>query len=108
MVSKSAISLAFAAAIAIAPAAMGAMITNGPRVNPGDVSGNWSAQRNVIESQHYERLLQTSPGFRAQRMRKECGPVTDPQLHAQCMASFGQSEPFVGSSVPPRHLRHRY
>ena len=36
------------------------------------------------------------------RIRKECGPIGDPQLHAQCMASFGQNEPAMyGSSIPP-------
>jgi hypothetical protein len=35
-------------------------------------------------------------------MRKECGPIGDPQLHAQCIASFGQNEPAMyGSSIPP-------
>ena len=105
MVKTSVMSLAFAAAIAFAPAAMAAMITNGPQTNPGDTSPSWSARQNVIESQHYDRLLQTNPSFRAQRMRKECGPVTDAQLHAQCIASFQQDEPYVGSSAAPRHYR---
>jgi hypothetical protein len=60
------------------------------------VSPNWSARRNVIESAHYDRLLETNPGFRQARMRKECGPVTDPQLHADCLASFNQDEPSRG------------
>ena len=72
------------------------MVTNGPQTNPGDVSPNWSARRNVIESAHYDRLLETNQGFRQARMRKECGPVTDPQLHADCLASFGQDEPIRG------------
>jgi len=78
------------------------IVTNGPQTNLGDVSPNWSARRNVIESQHYERLLQTNRGFREARMRKECGPINDPQLHANCLASFNQSEPYVGASTPPR------
>ena len=78
------------------------VITNGPQTDAGDVSPSWSARQNVIESQHYDRLLQTSPGFRQARMRKECGPITDPQLHADCLASFNQDEPYVGSSTPPR------
>jgi hypothetical protein len=32
-------------------------------------------------------------------MQQECGPVTDPELHANCVASFG------GDGVPPRKLR---
>jgi hypothetical protein len=110
MMKSSVVTLAFAAAIALTPAAFAQtnVMTNGPQTNPGDVSPNWSAQRNVIESQHYERLLQSSRGFREARMRKECGPVTDPQLHAQCIASFAQDEPYVGSSMPPRPYRSHY
>ena len=55
-----------------------------------------------MESAQYDRLLQTNGAFRAARMRKECGPIGDPQLHAQCVASFGQNEPAMyGSSIPP-------
>jgi hypothetical protein len=78
------------------------VVTNGPQADQGDVSPNWSARQNVIESQRYDRLLETSRGFREARMRKECGPITDPQLHANCLASFHQDEPVTGSSTPPR------
>ena len=98
-------SLAFAAACLMTVSAMPAahaqpaqVITNGPQTDPGDVSPSWSARQNVIESQRYDRLLQTSRGFREARMRKECGPITDPQLHADCLASFDQN---VGSSTGP-------
>src|SRR5436305_3163186 len=71
--------------------------------------GDWSARRNVIASARYDRLLESHMGFRQYRMRKECGPINDPQLHAQCLASFQQYEPVMtGSSLPPRRLRHRY
>ena len=66
------------------------LITNGPQTNPGDVSPSWSAQRNVVESESYESLLKGNPAFRQARMRKECGPITDPQLHRQCLDSFAQ------------------
>ena len=66
------------------------VITNGPQTNPGDVSPSWSAQRNVVESESYERLLKENPAFRQARMRKECGPITDPQLHRQCLDSFAR------------------
>ena len=66
------------------------VITNGPQTNPGDVSPSWSAQRNVTESESYERLLKGNPAFRQARMRKECGPITDPQLHRQCLDSFAR------------------
>jgi hypothetical protein len=78
------------------------VITNGPQTDPGDVSPSWSARQNVIDSQRYDRLLQTSRGFREARMRRECGPITDAQLHASCLASFNQDEPYAGSSTPPR------
>ena len=46
----------------------------------------------------YERLLRTNPAFRQARMGKECGPITDPQLHQSCLASSG-------SSSAPEHYR---
>ena len=77
------------------------LVTNGPQASRGDFGG-WSARRNVIESAQYDRLLETSWGFRQARMNKECGRINDPDLHGQCMASFDQYEPtMVGSSIPP-------
>jgi hypothetical protein len=35
----------------------------------------------------------------AKRTKKECGPITDPQLRQSCLASFRQDEPFSGSST---------
>jgi hypothetical protein len=90
------------------------VVTNGPQTDTGDVSPSWSAPRNVMESERYDRLLETNPGFRQARIRKECGPVTDPQLHQQCLDSFAQYEPAgsattgYGSSAPPRHYRSHY
>jgi hypothetical protein len=78
------------------PAQPPQVVTNGPQTNPGDVSPNWSARQNVIESERYDRLLETNAAFRRAREAKECGPVTDPQLHANCLATFGQDEPFHG------------
>ena len=112
-------SLAFAAACLMTVSAMPAayaqmaggppqVVTNGPQVDQGDVSPSWSARQNVIESQRYDRLLQTSRAFREARMRKECGPITDPQLHSDCLASFNQDEPYVGSSTPPKTYRSNY
>ena len=51
-------------------------------------AGNESAAQNVRESQQYEQLVCSNPGFRERRMREECGPITDPQLRQSCMASF--------------------
>ena len=113
MIMKTVASLALAAACVFSISALPAhaqyasptVVTNGPQTDPGDVSPSWSARQNVIESQRYERLLQTRPAFRQARMQKECGPITDPQLHADCLASFGQSEPSVGSSTPAPSYR---
>jgi len=110
MISKTVTSLAFAAGCVLALGAMPPahaqssappqLVTNGPQVSPGD-NGDWSAGRNVIESRQYDRLLQTNGAFRQARIRKECGPINDPQLRQQCMATFGQAEPASGSSMPP-------
>jgi hypothetical protein len=90
----------------VAPATQ--VVTNGPQTNPGDVSPSWSARRNVVESQQYDRLLETNRGFRQARMRKECGPITDPELRQQCLASFHQDEPYMGSSSSHRQSRSDY
>ena len=84
------------AAIAAAPAAHAqaqrhtVTVKHAPIANPGDVSESWSAQQNVLESKQYEQLLGTNPAFRQARIKKECGPITDPQLHQGCVASFEQ------------------
>ena len=49
---------------------------------------NESAAQNVRESQQYEQLVCSNPAFRERRMREECGPIADPQLRQNCMASF--------------------
>ena len=60
-----------------------------------------SAAANVRQSQQYEQVLRSNPSFRAKRMQEECGPVTDPELHASCEASFG------GEGSPPNSSKHR-
>jgi hypothetical protein len=75
-------------------------VKHAPIVSPGDVSESWSPRQNVIEGKQYEQLLRTNPAFRQARMRKECGPITDPQLRESCRASF---ERYADSSKPPRH-----
>jgi len=47
------------------------------------------AAANVRQSEQYEQVLRSNPSFRAKRMQEECGPINDPQLHQQCVASFG-------------------
>jgi hypothetical protein len=92
-----AFSAAFLTAVATMPAARAQMgtsgtvvVTNGPQTNPGDRSGYWSAQQNVRDSARYEAVVHANGSFRANRVSKECGPINDPQLHANCVASFGQ------------------
>jgi hypothetical protein len=116
MLLKTATSLTFATACLTAVAMMPAhaqmaatpgtggtrMVTNGPQATPGDSSPSWSARQNVIASQHYDKMLETNRAFRQARMRKECGPITDPQLRQSCLASFSQDEPYTGSSTPRR------
>lgn len=80
------------------------MVTNGPQFNPGDRSGAWSAQDSLRDSRRYEALVQTNRSFRANRMQKECRPIDDPQLRADCVASFGRDE---GSSLPNGYRHDR-
>ena len=63
--------------------------------------GNESADQNVRASQQYENLLCTNQAFRARRIAQECGPVTDPQLHQSCVASFECGPPARGSQQAP-------
>ena len=49
--------------------------------------------QNVRKSQRYDHLVSTSAAFRNSRIRKECGPINDPELRAGCVASFGDYEP---------------
>jgi hypothetical protein len=62
--------------------------SDAPVVSPGDNPANWSARRNVAESERYEQLTHTNPTFRAARIRKECGSINEPDLYRQCVATF--------------------
>ena len=61
-----------------------------PQANQSGVAQSASARRNVTESKQYDRAVETNRGFRQARMRKECGPITDPELRQSCLASFNQ------------------
>jgi hypothetical protein len=52
-------------------------------------TNNPEALANVRESKQYNAVMRSNPAFRQKRMQQECGPITDPQLHASCVASFG-------------------
>jgi hypothetical protein len=49
--------------------------------------------QNVRKSQQYDYLVSTNSSFRAYRMRKECGPIRDAELRANCIGSFSVYEP---------------
>src|SRR4051794_33983155 len=90
MTKKTVTSLALAAGCAIALAMPAAQ---------AQTRSSWggNAALNNAESAHYDRLVESSPGFRQSRMRQECGPITDAQLRQNCMASFAEYEPQSGS-----------
>jgi hypothetical protein len=73
-----------------------------PQANQSGVGQSASARRNVIESKQYDREVETNRAFRQARMRKECGPITDPELRQSCLASFNQEEAQMGSSTSSR------
>ena len=85
---------AFLATIATAQAVQAEqariVVKHRPIVSQGDVSESWDARQNVTDSKRYEQLLATNPAFRRERMQRECGPITDPQLHQSCLASFNR------------------
>jgi hypothetical protein len=51
-------------------------------------AANESAEQNVRQSQQYESLVCSNAAFRAKRIQQECGPISDPQLHQSCLATF--------------------
>jgi hypothetical protein len=51
-------------------------------------TNNPEALANVKASRQYSALIRSNSAFRDKRMQEECGPITDPQLHAECIASF--------------------
>jgi hypothetical protein len=65
---------------------------------------NPAAEQNVIQSERYSQVLRTNPAFRDRRIQQECGPITDPQLHEECVASFPAGAPM--SPAMRHHVRH--
>ena len=76
--------------------------SNAPQANQSGAAQSASARRNVIESRQYDREVEANRAFRQARMRKECGPITDPELRQSCLASFNQEESQMGSSTSSR------
>jgi hypothetical protein len=59
--------------------------------------------QNVHKSQQYDHLVAANSSYRASRMRKECGPIRDAELHAAVSAhsmnmSLGKLTP-SGNSI---------
>ena len=52
---------------------------------------------NIAASQRYDYLLETNAGFRHYHMGKECRPIDDASLNADCLASFDRFEPWRGA-----------
>jgi hypothetical protein len=65
-----------------------------PVPNKAHPQGRWheTPSQNVQKSRQYDHLLTANASFRASRMRKECGPIKDPALRGDCMASFNTYE----------------
>ena len=51
-------------------------------------TNNPEAMANVRASEQYSAVIRSNKAFREKRMKLECDPITDPQLHESCMASF--------------------
>jgi len=75
------------------------VVKHRPIVSRGDVSESWDPRQNVIDSKRYEQLLATNPAFRRERMQRECGPITDPQLHQSVLRASIGADPPKGSST---------
>ena len=63
--------------------------------------GETTPQQNVRQSQQYEQLLCTNPGFRARRVAQECGPLQGSQFYNGCVASFQCGAVRRGSNKAP-------
>ncbi len=64
------------------------LIALGVPVGAQQVPPDPGAAANIRESKAYTALLRSNPAFRKKREAIECGPITDPQLRASCIASF--------------------
>ncbi len=86
-------------------AALGALAVAGPagaQPNAPLPKNNPEAMANVRESEQYSALLRSNPAFRKKREQIECGPITDPQLRSNCIASF---EAYASSAPAKRRNR---
>jgi predicted transcriptional regulator len=81
--------LSLAATVFLAAASVQAA----PVPNTPHAKSHETPAQNVRKSQQYDYLVSTNPGFRAARMKKECGPIRDPGLRSNFLASFREYEP---------------
>ena len=79
--------------------------TYAPQAAQGEMAQSASARQNVIQSKRYDRALETNRKFRQARVRKECGPISDPELRQSCLASFSHEGSYTGSSTAGRNQR---
>jgi hypothetical protein len=70
-------------------------VQSAPVSSNGQTHSKWreTPAQNVRKSAQYDHLVSTSSSFRKARIKKECGPIGDPQLRSSCMASFSAYEP---------------
>jgi len=88
----------FCLSLLTAGALIGAAASASAQAPPRDPS----AQQNVKQSQQYESALCGNKAFREKRIKQECGPITDPQLHESCIASFQ-----CGDTAPQRRRSNK-
>jgi len=80
--------------------AAGALITFALPASAQKIPADPGAAANVKQSEQYEQALHGNSSFREKRMKEECGPINDPELHQQCVASFGgESAPRKGKKA---------
>ena len=65
-------------------------VQSAPVSSNGQTHSKWreTPAQNVRKSAQYDHLVSTSSSFRRARMRKECGPIGDAELRADCLGSF--------------------
>lgn len=79
----------------IVPALVGLAALSAVSAQAAPTPGNWheTPAQNVWKSHQYDHLLRINSDFRLYRMRKECGPISDPSLRRNCLLSFSAYEP---------------
>ena len=77
---KTLLSASFAAALLLAAPAWAQSSTE---------PANQTPAQNQKMSRDYEGMVTSNPGFRTNRMHKECDSIAAPDLKQQCMSSFG-------------------